>query len=424
MPRTCIICGASANSREHIFPAALGGLRVNRGIYCEQHNNAFSDHANILSLQFGVLNAQLGIRDRDKRPRVVNITTRTGDEVMISTGQVRWVGTAPPDPTTGIEFTQTFGGPEGLAAFGYVALTFFAHYFGDAARQDGMATFKDFIQGRLDNQFVWWERGDIARDLPVNPFPFGHTIVLTTSAARDKAQAIISLFQTFTFGIALGAVPGAADRTVAVFIDPLAEREPTDIQEHRADTVEVWVDKPEPLQTHLERMIRQGERQDRFQDLQTRIERWIFDIEMEPVMGRLNAVRTLPSNDRVRTIQRIVEEKAGRVHRVAHYAVLGLRKHAAGNPDMEPLLAAAAAQIAPNETGDGLSEEAEIPFGRVVAAFILELYHKLEREPVDMNYLRLLFNGGPGMHLAGRTMFEPLRSYLQDPRNLAPDSGA
>ncbi len=58
MPRTCIICGGSANSREHIFPAGLGGLRLNRGIYCEQHNNAFSDQADIPSFQFGILNAQ------------------------------------------------------------------------------------------------------------------------------------------------------------------------------------------------------------------------------------------------------------------------------------------------------------------------------------------------------------------------------
>lgn len=116
MPRTCIICGGPANSREHIFPAALGGLRVNRGIYCEQHNNGFSDHANVLSRQFEVLNAQLGIRDRDGQPRVARVTTRAGDEFIISGGQTRRVGAAPADATTGIEFVQTFGGPEGLAA--------------------------------------------------------------------------------------------------------------------------------------------------------------------------------------------------------------------------------------------------------------------------------------------------------------------
>lgn len=284
-----------------------------------------------------------------------------------------------------------------------------------------MATFKDFIQGRLENQFVWWERGDITDALPPNPFPFGHTILLTTSAARQEAQAIISLFQTFTFGIALGAVLGTADRTVAVFIDPLAEREPVDMQERSTAAVEVWVERPEPLQAHLMRMIHEGERQNRFQDLQARIERWNFDNEMEPFLIELNATRALSSNDRARTIHRLVGERAGRVHRIAHYAVLELRKHAAGNPEMEPLLAAAAAQIAPNETGDGLSDEAEIPFARVMVAFVRELYGRLEQGPADMEYLRLLFNGGSGMHLAGQTLFEPLIAYLQNPEILAPE---
>ena len=61
MPRTCIICGGPTGSREHIFPAALGGRRTNKGIYCGGHNNAYSGLAGIISEQLAIFNAQLGI---------------------------------------------------------------------------------------------------------------------------------------------------------------------------------------------------------------------------------------------------------------------------------------------------------------------------------------------------------------------------
>jgi hypothetical protein len=53
--KKCIICGGAAGSREHVFPAALGGGRVNKGIYCGTHNNGFSPLAAILSAQLTLL---------------------------------------------------------------------------------------------------------------------------------------------------------------------------------------------------------------------------------------------------------------------------------------------------------------------------------------------------------------------------------
>jgi hypothetical protein len=40
MAKICIVKGGPAGSGEHIFPASLGGLRINNGIYCEKHSNA------------------------------------------------------------------------------------------------------------------------------------------------------------------------------------------------------------------------------------------------------------------------------------------------------------------------------------------------------------------------------------------------
>jgi hypothetical protein len=55
MARTCIICGGPTGSREHIFPAALGGRRTNKGIYCADHNNEYADLAGIISGQLACL---------------------------------------------------------------------------------------------------------------------------------------------------------------------------------------------------------------------------------------------------------------------------------------------------------------------------------------------------------------------------------
>ncbi len=61
MAKTCIICGGRTGSREHIFPAALGGRRTNKGIYCGKHNNAYSGLASIISEELSFFNAQLGV---------------------------------------------------------------------------------------------------------------------------------------------------------------------------------------------------------------------------------------------------------------------------------------------------------------------------------------------------------------------------
>ena len=58
---TCIVCGQAAGSGEHVFPAALGGRRTNKNIYCTTHDNGYSSLVADLANQVDVLNAQLGV---------------------------------------------------------------------------------------------------------------------------------------------------------------------------------------------------------------------------------------------------------------------------------------------------------------------------------------------------------------------------
>lgn len=75
MAKTCIVCGGPAGSGEHLFPASLGGRRVNNGIYCKRHNNDYGALAAKLSNQLAFFNAQFRIRNtRTKQIQPVTLT--------------------------------------------------------------------------------------------------------------------------------------------------------------------------------------------------------------------------------------------------------------------------------------------------------------------------------------------------------------
>jgi hypothetical protein len=416
MSRTCIICGDIANSGEHIFPAALGGRRVNRGIYCGAHNNGFSELANVLSRQLAMVNALLGVRpDHADLPRILNVTTPTGDEVIVSAGSVARASTSLVAGRERIHLQLVLGGPEGLRAIGYVALTFFAHCFRDEARQAGLTPIKAFIQGQSDNEFVWWESEATTSGLTTNPFEFGHTIVLTTSPATGEAMALVSLFQCLKFGIQLGWIENTRDRTVVVFIDPHADHPPADMQQRASDAVEFRIQKPEPLHAHLEQFVREGRGQELLQGLFARIEQWKFRTEMAPVLDGLNAAAALPAVQRLRAIQAIVEEQGTRVYRLMDYVARDFHEKHAGQAEFHLVLAARLVQVELNEERGGLGEQAESAFARAVAAIIAELNKKLSEGAIDMDYLWLLFSGGCGAHIVAESMFRPLADVLSNP---------
>ena len=236
MPKTCIICGRRAGSREHTFPAALGGRRTNKGIYCGPHNQGFSHLAKIITQQLKSINALLAVRpDHEDSAEPFDYTSPEGEQLVIFDGAVQRAGPGAADSDRSLHVQLKVGGPDGLRSIAYIALTFFAHHFQDCARQSGLDAIKGFLLGNGDNAFVWWEGPHTA--LPPNPFPFGHTIVLMTSATTQEATAFASLFQSLHFGIHLGTLSRLTDKSMVVFIDPQADKAPSDIEEHKDDTV-------------------------------------------------------------------------------------------------------------------------------------------------------------------------------------------
>lgn len=96
MSRKCIICGDPAGSREHLFPAAFGGRRVSKKIYCEVHNNALGIHVVSLLDALEYFNAALGVRsDHRGSPKPYEVELETGERFHLLLDQF---DIAPPRP--------------------------------------------------------------------------------------------------------------------------------------------------------------------------------------------------------------------------------------------------------------------------------------------------------------------------------------
>lgn len=300
MMKTCIICSGPAGTHEHIFPAVLGGRRTNKGIYCGKHNQQLGPHAKVLSDQMRAINALLGVHpDHADGPTCLIAKNPVDGQDYAVTGQ-KIENVQPhiledatlPDGSRGVKaafsseqqlqnwlaaqrasgaqvhvagprtegftvFAEPYsvrlvlGGPDGLRAIAYVALTFFAHHFPDIARQDGLRAFKEYVLGATEaQQPIWWDFDPPSVDLPAQQFRFGHRVVIGLSTSRQEAYARVSFFSTLDFSAILGSVSVEQDKTVVIDIDPLAKRPPRDIHEARSDaalaarpTLECWVEK-------------------------------------------------------------------------------------------------------------------------------------------------------------------------------------
>ncbi|NKK97198.1 hypothetical protein GFM02_02670 [Rhizobium leguminosarum bv. viciae] len=413
MPRQCIICDQVAGSREHVFPAALGGRRTNKQIYCGPHNNGFGPLAGVIAQQLKPINALLAVRpDRADKAEPFFYQTDTGERLRLYAGSVQRTDSVA-DPKETMRVQLSLGGSEGLRAIAYIGLTFFAHHFQEFARLDELLPFKEFVLGKAPNDFVWWESTEIAESLPANPFKFGHTIQLITNGETQEAWVIVSLFQALTFGVTLGKLVDMPSRIVTVFIDPHADHPPDDIRVETANEVKSNLKKPEPLQAHLQQTIYGGEGQVALSALFQKIERWKFDLDMEPIKQRIASVIS-DRNKLTIEIEKIVGEEAGRVLRLARYVVDGLNARAGDGPHMKPIIAILAAQIAEDPSRpSGLSAFAESAIGLAAIEMALALLEELKTTSVDLDLLWKYFSSGHGAWVVGQALFRPISEAMQ-----------
>lgn len=457
-PNDCIICGQRAGSREHLFPAALGGRRVNKGIYCGLHNEGFSPLAKVISDQLAAINALLSVRpDHSDEPRSFEFEGPRGESYVLSGDGI---GLAEPqvlsEVTVGasrqmrVRFSDdhqaqqwlaaqraagfdvqlvereerteyfphplrvrlTFGGPEGLKAIGYIALTFLAHYFPTQARQGGVLGFKQLVQGANENEFVWWDTHDAMKEFPANPYEFGHTIAIGVSASRGGAFARVCLFSTLIFAVHFGAVCVPFDQTTIVHIDPQAEL-PRDISEVRQVGLVFEVNRPSSLTAHLQEMITGGRAQESFQRLLARISELNLRRIMQPVYEELEAIRGLDERERNARIEVLVDRQGQRVLNLMRHVVSGLKQRFEADPGTAELARLLDALVAGEPTSlTGLSQPTVCALEIAKARLAKEIERQLSRGELDLGRLSMLFGGGPGAALVGEAILEPIIQRL------------
>jgi hypothetical protein len=440
--RTCIICGERAGSGEHVFPASLGGRRVNKGIYCGEHNGALSPLAGVLAGQLRAINAFLGVvNDNTKESPAVRATDlATGREVAISSTAVEFA--APEtieerEVETGVAVTMAFssekqleawraqkkaqgytfkeearsspqryfaneahvslelGGAEGLRAVGYVALTFFAHYFPELARLPELAVFKGYVQGESEGQ-VWW-------DDPVSPsansFPFGHRILLATDHDRQVAYARVSLFSTLNFAVWFGSIPVLSPETVIVEIDPLAPHPPGDIAVSREAGAGEIVEVPADLTAALSEDILSGRGQQRFGALLQKVQEYQLAQAADRFLGVVAGASGLDSVACGAVFDEAVNDEAQRVLNLARHTIRGLATACAAFPGLpEQFHALTAAEPG---SANGLTDDA--------SRFLWLSQHVIARQmqsdqavgALDRDRVAQLLGGGAGAHLIG-----------------------
>jgi hypothetical protein len=405
MAKTCIICDKRAGSGEHVFPAVLGGRRINKGIYCDAHNRGFSPLAATIGNQLKAINALLAVRpDHKDKAEPFNYTSPEGEALEIFDGVVKHAASAPKSSDQPARIQLMLGGEDGMKAVAYIALTFFAAHFQEEARKPGLRPIKDFVLGMGKNEFAWWELENPIAGLPVNPFPFGHSFVLATSASSGTATAYVSFFGALNFGVALGAIDGLSDRTVVIFIDPQAEAAPHDMQKQEHSAVLIELQKPNPLHAYLAKIVSEGLGQRALQRLLQRIEEWKFTKEMTPILNQLNGVRSLPPDQRGKEITTIVDGQLSRIYRIM--CILTDEFAARSTEPLADRITSILKAMVKTEDAPqpAFGKDGELVFLGARAAFVMELDRRLASDAIDMDYLFRLFSGNEGAGIIWKIM--------------------
>jgi len=456
LARTCIICGGPTGSREHIFPAALGGRRTNKGIYCADHNNKYADLAGIISGQLALFNARIGVvGDHASETTPVTMTdVASGRQIELTNSQVRFKGpkiisqevlgdtivaemsfnsakeaeewmieqkakgfdVQPAAQGQNMRYQvgtahariKLGGDEEGLRAIGYIAQTFLAHSFPDIARAPELQGIKDYTLKNIGSGFVWWDF-DPPDDLPANKFQFGHRVIVGLNADSGTIYARISFFSILNFAVLFGPAPLEASRSVITDIDPLVKSSPNDIFSWSESAAKGAVSKPNDLTSSLADAIGSGKAQERINDLMRRIEDFERRTAAIEIMSRIAEAATLSEGDRDRLFVDIVSSQSQRVFRLMLYVADNFRKWA--TTPIERTLsehldkAVALDPISPS----GLTSEAAKSLTIACEALKKQMLEDFKAGVLGQDRMEMLIGGGAGAYAVGNAIFQPIK---------------
>lgn len=356
----CLFCDKPAGSKEHVFPAALGGRRVDKGIFCETDNNAMGSVAATLAEQLSYFNSQLGVISDNSGEARVHTTTdpETGIKLAMAQGSI-----AVAEPTVlsdkqtdegravemlfgnqqqmdewrrqikaqggqirdtkssgiqrrfsrGFHIPMSFGGAEGLRAIAYLGLTYLAHRHPELARRSELLPFIQYVQTDNGDGFIAWEASPLRPAGYPESYRFQHRIALSADAA-GFISGHVDLFSTLSFSIRFGTTLGQAPFTDIVDINPLVEFPPNDRMEKTADGVTLfsYVDTPAGTE-NLAGNITNGTAQRQVAALLRDIQEWTWEQRSAVLLPQINALSGLPVTERRDRLLEILEVETQRL---------------------------------------------------------------------------------------------------------------
>lgn len=450
MSTTCILCDNPAGSREHIFPAALGGRRVNKKIYCEKHNGELGRHVLALLDVLRFFNAKLGVRsDNHDAPRPFTIqdddqryqmlrdrftlappaAASTLPELGVPT-TLKFADRAQADRWANEQreagFTVKFDAPDqakvetkyfteslhvGFAigeapfmrAIAYVALTYLAHYFRHYADDPGMARIKAYIRDdTVEADAVWWVDPQHAPRQGTARFDQGHSVAVSVSKERGRARAIVTFFGELSFAVDLGTLDVKSTCTRVAFVDPLAEKPGPGLDLEEVDLpTDLRVGDPGEGRDYL-RALTANERPDPLITLMRRFEGAAKAAMTQALLGHIAQIRGLPEAEWPAAVGALVHSES---QRVLNLLSTGIEVMITQLELPRPLLALLADAVAPDPSApSGLSANALRSLVLAEAALSKEVLARLTADDLDQNTVMMLFAGEVGLAIVTRAV--------------------
>lgn len=459
MAKTCIICNGPAGSGEHVFPAAFGGRRTNRGIYCETHNNAFGRHVAKLLNALDIVNAIIGvIPDRHKEIRPAEVKSEDGERYLFSKDEAKiapplplrvtpelvgkrvqlkfadqaqadkWiaeqnkvgfhVAAEPAGPVRTRIFTKPLHAPRHLGdeAFMrgllYLALTFLAQGYPELARSSGLAKARDIVEKDepVEDRVLWEPSGAMAQ-ISTNPFAYGHTVAIGQIANTGKVGALVSFYGAIQLGIDLGelAENSNLDR-ITTHIDPLAMESRHDVRVVREVGKSLLLSTAEESRKHLHQ-LRTGQAINPLLAVLKSAGNEGLSKTCEALLSELTALIALSPSLRPHRIMELLAPHDQRIFNLLREGIQSLSELAADLP--EPIHVVLKSFIAANDgapRGLALTSEAALQIAKAdLADAVLD---ELNNDTLDAQTLAELLGGGKGVAVVLRTLTNSIANSL------------
>ena len=451
--RTCIICNNTANSREHIFPAAFGGRVVNKSIYCSTHNGAFSRHVVSLDKELDILNSAIGvIPDRKNSIKETRLKDSMNEEYVYTKDYIKLAAPSALDitPKTGIEQmqlrfadhmqaqkwmdeqkkkgyefknssygkvtktmfvepmkkTMDLGNEKFMLGVLYIAFTFLAHHYPHIARAKELQSVKDILNNDEDTKdIVFWENSDKLDFFGKNRFEFGHIIAIGKMKDSNKIGAIVSFFGKISFAVNL-AEPNSdilnEFQTIVSFINPLEKDVKNSTVTQKLD-LQINLSNKEESKKYLN-SLRSGEISNPIEKILSLATTKVLNQDMENIYNKLQKSIEISSPTSYALVVEILSEYEQRILNLITYTIDDFCEFSV---DLDENFKIALKQlIKEDENGNKGLNELSFYFLELVKQMIAYEVHKsMISDSLTTEFLEELFTREKGVYVVMDSVF-------------------